>query len=117
MYQNTNNSQEKKAIKSNSLKKTDKIFENRYTKKFNLLSSEQINFFIKNLSSPRFLGSIHIKQETNHDPYLIESVINKNLEYKLSRTLKSPLNNPVTKFLLLLMIFFNIFWIIFIYVL
>jgi len=111
---NNNNFKEEEGITSLTSKKKEDIFEDRSTKKINLLSSEHIDYFIKNLSSPRFLGSIHIKQQTIRDSSLLENGINKNLNFELSRSLKSPLNNPITRFLIVLMIFFNVFWIIFI---
>ena len=117
MNQNNNNSKENGGLISPSSKKRDLGFQNRSTEKINLLSSEKIDFFVKNLSSPRFLGSLHMKQEINPNSRLIENVINKNLDHNLSRSLKNPLNNPITKYLILMMILFNFLWIIFIYVL
>ena len=117
MNQKNDNFKEEEGIESPSLKKMEDIFENRFTKEINLLSSQQIEFFIKNLSSPRFLGSIHIKKQPNLNHCLLENSFKKNLNLELSKSLKNPLNNPITRFLLLLMILFNLFWIISIFLL
>ncbi|MFX1273856.1 MAG: hypothetical protein ACFFBP_20810 [Promethearchaeota archaeon] len=116
MNQNNPNFKDQELNKTSSINTEEKA-EKRMTEKINLLSSEQINQFINKLSSPGFLGSIHLKKETGQNPSLVKSLLYKNLETNLTKSLKNPLNYPVTRFLILLMILFNILWILFFYIL
>ena len=78
----------------------------------NLLSSKELDNAIKNISRPRFLGSIHLNKNLNPN-YNISSVDNLlrgELELKVNKSLKNTILNPVTKALIVSMILFNLVW-------
>jgi len=82
------------------------------TKKINLLSSEALDNSIKNLTSPRFLGSIHMKKLNDTTKIsTVESLLSGELELKVNKSLKNTLLNPITIALIFLMIIFNILWV------
>ncbi len=93
------------------------ILEKSITHKINLLSSNEINAFIKNLSRPQFLGSIHLSKESNSNYGAINNLIKGQLELKLSKSLKNPFNNPITRYLIYGMILFNFIWLLYFYIL
>lgn len=106
----------------NSKKLPDKLeiggdaLEKNITNKINLLSSSEINAFIKNLSRPQFLGSIHFSKERSSNYGVINDLLKGELELKLSRSLKNPFLNPITRYLIYTMILFNFLWLLFFYV-
>jgi len=84
--------------------------------KNNLLSSSDLYNSIKNLSNPRFLGSIHLKnQNVNPNFSSVDNLLKGQLELKVNKSLKNMMLNPVTKVLILSMIIFNLVWMLFIY--
>jgi Fe2+ transport system protein B len=84
----------------------------------NLLSTEDLNNFIENLNKPNFLGSVHFNRDENSTRDTIEKqLINSVGTNKLSESIKSTLFNPITKVLILAWIVFNIFWLVFAYLL
>ena len=82
-----------------------------------LFSSDALSNSINNLSSPRFLGSIHMKKELVSNFSSVENLLNDELEMKLNESLKNTLFNPITKFLILLTIIFNLVWVLLLYIL
>ena len=80
-----------------------------------LLSSDSLDYAIKNLSRPRFLGSIHLKNNANPSFKHIENLIDKDLNLKMTKSLRNTILNPVTKTLIILAIIFNIFWFLLVY--
>ncbi len=81
-----------------------------------LLSSNQLEESIKNLSSPRFLGSIHLKNTTRNSNFSsVDNLLSGELELNVNKSLKNMLFNPITKILVLLMISFNLLWFLFLY--
>ncbi len=79
----------------------------------NLLSSKELDNAIKNISRPRFLGSIHLNKDYLNPNYNISSVDNLlrgELELKVNKSLKNTISNPVTKALIVSMIVFNLVW-------
>ncbi|NVM36684.1 MAG: hypothetical protein HWN81_13900 [Candidatus Lokiarchaeota archaeon] len=82
-----------------------------------LLTSNNLDNIIKNLSKPRFMGSIHMKKETRTNSNLIENLVESELKLKMTNSLKSTLFNPVTKILIILAIIFNFTWLLFVYIL
>ena len=82
-----------------------------------LLTSNNLTNIIKNLTRPRFLGSIHMKKESSPNSNLVVNLIESELKLKMTRPLKNTLFNPVTKILVTLAIIFNLFWLLFIYIL
>jgi len=85
--------------------------------RINLLNSNELDNFIKNLNKPQFLGSIHLTKASNPKFSAVENLLTGELEFKLTSALKSTLFNPVTKILILSAIVFNIFWFLFLYLL
>ncbi|MFX0003464.1 MAG: hypothetical protein ACFE9C_07995 [Candidatus Hodarchaeota archaeon] len=78
------------------------------TKK-NQFYSNYLDNIIKNLSTPRFLGSIHMKK-TSSPNNSIENLVENDLNLKTTKVLKNTLFNPLTKILIILAIVFNIVW-------
>ncbi|MFX0037444.1 MAG: hypothetical protein ACFE9I_17615 [Candidatus Hermodarchaeota archaeon] len=102
--------------------KKDPVNKEEFTKlplisKNPLFTSNNLNNAIKNLSKPNFLGSIHLKQEPNVNLYSVENLIESELKLKMTKSLKNTLLNPLTKTLIILAILFNLFWLLFIYIL
>jgi len=96
---------------------TGDTLEKSITSKINLLSTSEINAFIKNLSKPQFLGSIHLSKENNPNYRAINELLKGQLELKLSKSLKNPFLNPITRYLIYVMILFNLLWLLFFYIL
>jgi len=82
-----------------------------------LFSSDALSNSINNLSKPRFLGSIHMNKEFVSNFSSVGNLLNGELERKLNKSLKNTLFNPITKFLILLTIIFNLVWLILLYIL
>lgn len=83
----------------------------------NFVPSNNIDFLVKRLSNPGFLGSIHLKKEMNPNYRQIEDMLANEYESKLTQSLKNTIFNPVTKILIISAIVFNIFWFLSIYLL
>lgn len=77
-----------------------------------LFSSDALSNSIKNLSKPRFLGSIHMNKELVSNFSSVENLLNGELEMKLNKSLKNTLFNPITKILILITIIFNLVWLV-----
>ncbi len=71
--------------------------------------SNHLENIISSLTSPRFLGSIHMKN-TNSAKNSIENLVESELQLKTTKALKNTLFNPVTKILILMAIVFNLLW-------
>ncbi len=99
------------------MKDTDYIKDIESIDKRNLLSSNDLHNSIKNLSSPRFLGSIHLKKFATNSSYSIDTLLNGELELKINKSLRNTMFNPITKLLVISMICFNLFWLLLIYLL
>ncbi len=82
-----------------------------------LFSSDALSNSINNLSKPRFLGSIHMNKELVNNFGSVGNLLNGELEMKLNKSLKNTLFNPITKFLILLTIIFNLVWLLLLYIL
>jgi len=81
-----------------------------------LLSSSALANSIKNLSNPRFLGSIHLKNTRRiSNISSVDNLLSGDLELNVNKSLKNMLFNPITKILILLMIVFNLIWFLLIY--
>jgi len=94
------------------MKETDKK-----NKLYGLFSSDALSNSINNLSKPRFLGSIHMNKELVNNFGSVGNLLNGELEMKLNKSLKNTLFNPITKFLILLTIIFNLVWLLLLYIL
>jgi hypothetical protein len=83
-----------------------------YINKKKQFYSNHLQNIIQSLSSPRFLGSVHMKNATSTNNS-IENLVESELQLKTTKALKSTLFNPVTKILIILAIVFNLIWFIF----
>lgn len=90
---------------------------NKKKKTNGLFYSDALSNSINNLSKPRFLGSIHMNKELVSNFSSVENLLNGELEMKLNKSLKNTLFNPITKFLILVTIIFNLVWLILLYIL
>lgn len=100
------------------MKETDFSKDIEKLNKKNLLFSNELDKSIKNLSNPRFLGSIHLKKSTISTNFSsVENLLNGELELKINKALKNSIFNPITKIMVLSMIVFNLLWIFFLYIL
>lgn len=100
------------------MKETDFSKDIEQLNKRNLLSSNELDKSIKNLTNPRFLGSIHLKKSTTSTNFSsVENLLNGELELKINKALKNSIFNPITKIMVLSMIVFNLLWIFFLYIL
>jgi len=78
--------------------------------KNSFVPSNNLDYLIKKLSNPGFLGSIHLKKEMNPNYRQVENVLTIENESKLTRSLKNSIFNPVTKILIISAIIFNLIW-------
>ena len=90
---------------------------NKKKKTNGLFYSDALSNSINNLSKPRFLGSIHMNKELVSNFSSVENLLNGELEMKLNKSLKNTLFNPITKFLILLTIIFNLVWLLLLFIL
>ena len=102
-------------IDQTSNTESSRDFNSINTSKF--VPSSNIDFLIKRISNPAFLGSIHMKKEMNPNYHQIENLIANEYESKLTQSLKNTIFNPVTKILIISAIVFNIFWFLSMYLL
>ena len=80
--------------------------------KSKFLPSNNLGTRIKDLSYPRFLGSIHLRKEEMNPMYnQVKNLIANDNELKLNKALKNTLFNPVTKILIILAALFNVIWV------
>ena len=80
--------------------------------KSKFLPSNNLASRIKNLSHPRFLGSIHLRNEEMNPMYnQVKSLIANENELKLNKSLRNTLFNPITKVLIILAALFNVIWV------
>ncbi len=82
----------------------------RTIEKYSSLSSDYLSDNIKNISRPKFLGSIHLKNDTNINNHSVVNLLKGELEGRLTKSL-----NPITKTLIILALVFNIIWFFLIY--
>ena len=105
---------EKVALTMNSDPKND-FKEKRTLEKYGSLADKNLAYSIKNLSNPKFLGSIHLKKGINSNYDSIESLLRGEYELKLTKSLKNMVLNPITITLIILALIFNIVWFVLIY--
>jgi hypothetical protein len=99
--------------KENCLDQTsniDRIKDYNSISNSNFVPSNNIDLLIKSLSSPTFLGSIHLKKEMNPNYHQIEDMLVNEHETKLTRSIKNTIFNPITKILIISAILFNLVW-------
>ena len=88
----------------------------KHSPRIKSLSSYDLNNFIKNLSHPNFLGSIHLSKEAM-SPFnrTVENMMKGELDIKMNKSLKNSFLNPITLSLIFIAIIFNMVFIILLY--
>ncbi|MBY8981923.1 MAG: hypothetical protein KGD57_03180, partial [Candidatus Lokiarchaeota archaeon] len=86
------------------------IEENNNNLRFNSIYSSQLDNIIKNLTKPRFLGSIHLEKQVNNNISSIENLIKNEHQSKLDKSIRNSIFNPFTKILIIIIVLFNILW-------
>ena len=101
--------------KKNLSNNTKFLNEERTIEKYGSATSDYLHYLIRNISRPKFLGSIHLKNDTNFYNRSIEGLLKGELEGKVTKSLKNAFLNPITKTLIILALVFNIIWFFLIY--
>jgi hypothetical protein len=65
---------------------------------------------LKNLTTPRFLGSYHLKQEIDPKYDAFNKILKGDLEIKYAKALRTAMFNPITIILIIAALIFNILW-------
>ncbi len=78
--------------------------------RLNWINSNDPNNIIKQLRSPRFLGSYHLKQGVGSKFKPVDNLLQGNLKLKQDKSLKGTIFNPLTVGLMILASAFNLFW-------
>ncbi len=81
--------------------------------KLNSFSIQDPNKFFRNLSTPRFLGSYHMKKALYNKNTTISNLLKGNLELKYTKSLRNIVFNPLTIALIILAVLFNFLWLIY----
>ena len=108
---NERNNQNKELTKARIIKDYEDILNNN---KLHLFPTSDYNSHLKRLTSPRFLGSYHMKEETNPKYKTFNTLLKGDLEVKYAKALRSTLINPVTIALIVIALIFNVLWFFFI---
>ena len=78
--------------------------------RLNWINSNDPNKIMRQLKTPRFLGSYHLKQEVGSKFKPVDNLLQRNLRLKQEKSLKSTIFNPITIGLMTLALAFNLFW-------
>lgn len=78
--------------------------------RLNWINSNDPNNIMKQLKTPRFLGSYHLKQQVGSKFKPVDNLLQRNLRLKQEKSLKSTIFNPLTVGLMILALAFNLFW-------
>ncbi len=106
-----NKDTEKELIKTRNIKDYEDVLNNN---KLHLFPASDYNSRLKSLTSPRFLGSYHMKEDMNPKYKTFNTLLKGDLEIKYSKALRSTLINPITIALIIIALVFNILWFFFI---
>ncbi|MFX1396051.1 MAG: hypothetical protein ACFFAS_03295 [Promethearchaeota archaeon] len=101
--------------KKNNSNNRIQMEDNLELRKVPLSFSRTLSEITNSLLKPRFLGSIHLKESTSSDKYPFNEYAKMNYGGHLYKTFKGPFHNPITRYLVFLMILFNVLWILFLY--
>jgi hypothetical protein len=104
---NKNQSKEKEQTKARNIKDYEDVLNNN---KLHLFPTSDYNSHLKSLTTPRFLGSYHMKEETNPKYKTFNTLMKGDLEVKYAKALRSTLINPVTIALIVIALIFNVLW-------
>ena len=108
---NKNQNKEKELTKAPVIKDYEDILNNN---NLNLFPTSDYNSQLKRLTTPRFLGSYHLKQDTNPKYKTFNTLLKGDLEVKYAKALRSTIINPVTIALIVIALIFNVLWFFFI---
>jgi len=108
---NKNQNKEEKLTKARNIKDYEGILNNN---KLHLFPASDYNLHLKRLTTPRFLGSYHMKEDTNPRYQTFNTLLKGDLEVKYAKALRSTLINPVTIALIVIALIFNVLWFFFI---
>ncbi|MHA1460986.1 MAG: hypothetical protein ACTSO8_05845 [Promethearchaeota archaeon] len=108
---NKDQNTEKEPVKARIIKDYEGILNDN---KLHLFPTSDYNSQLKSLASPRFLGSYHMKEETNPRYKMFNTLLKGDLEVKYAKALRSTLINPVTIALIIIALIFNVLWFFFI---
>lgn len=108
---NKNQNTEKELTKARNIKDYEDILNNS---KLRLFPTSDYNSHLKSLTSPRFLGSYHMKEDTNPRYKTFNTLLKGDLEVKYAKALRSTLINPITIALITIALIFNVLWFFFI---
>jgi len=104
---NMNQNKEKEQTKARNLKDYEVVLN---TNNLRLYPTSDYNSRLKSLTNPRFLGSYHMKEETNPRFKMLNTLMTGDLEVKYAKALRSTLLNPVTIALIIIALLFNVLW-------
>jgi len=104
---NKNQNKEKEQTKARNIKDYEDVLNNN---KLHLFPTSDYNSHLKSLTTPRFLGSYHMKEETNPKYKTFNTLMKGDLEVKYAKALRSTLINPVTIALIVIALIFNVLW-------
>ncbi|MFX0058523.1 MAG: hypothetical protein ACFE85_08915 [Candidatus Hodarchaeota archaeon] len=92
-----------------NLKVLDNYEEVLNKNRLDFLGSTNPNKIIKHLTTPRFLGSYHLKEDINPQFKSFERIIKGDFNLKSTKALRSIVFNPITITLILIAFVFNLF--------
>lgn len=78
--------------------------------KLGRLNSSDPNLMLKKLSTPRFVGSYHLKKPLNQRFKPLGDILEGKYELSYAKSLKSIIFNPLTIFFIILALGFNLLW-------
>jgi len=102
-----NNIDEKTLNKGKIIRDFEEEFNN---KRLSPLTSNTFSNIIKNLSTPRFLGSYHLKEAINPKFKSVEKLLRGDIQLKYLKSLRNVVFNPITIALIIIALAFNLFW-------
>ncbi len=111
MNDNKKKQTEKDLSKARNIKDYEDVLNNN---KLRLFPTSDYNNHLKSITNPRFLGSYHMKEDTNPKYKTFSTLLKGDLEVKYAKALRSTLINPITIALIIIALLFNILWFFFI---
>ena len=111
MNDNNKKQTEKDVNKARNIKDYEDVLNSN---KLRLFPTSDYNNHLKSLTNPRFLGSYHIKEDSNPKYKTFSTLMKGDLEVKYAKALRSTLINPITIALIVIALLFNVLWFFFI---
>ncbi|MHA1273823.1 MAG: hypothetical protein ACTSVV_12875 [Promethearchaeota archaeon] len=105
-------------VESSNDKNADAILNGSSLERLNLSFEREFNSNLNRIFRPQFLGSIHLKRDIiSRSTSTMDSLLANELSEKINKAIKNSMLNPITKMLIIITILFNIFWILYFYIL